>query len=160
MRVVVADTTPLRYLAEIDLLFVLPRLFTTIHIPVSVYAELQQTATPPLVRHQFTTPPSWLIITPDAPLGDTGLNSLDAGERAAITLSMSIHADLILIDERKGTLAAMQRGFQTTGTLGILLSAAQRGLIDLEDAFTRLKATTFRYTQAMLTQLLNKHRKR
>jgi predicted nucleic acid-binding protein len=47
---------------------------------------------------------------------DDGLQALDTGERAAITLALSMHADLILIDERKGTQAAIQRGFEVTGT--------------------------------------------
>lgn len=42
-----------------------------------------------------------------------------------------MQADLILIDERKGTSAAIAKGFEVTGTLGILRLAAQRGLIDL-----------------------------
>jgi predicted nucleic acid-binding protein len=41
-----------------------------------------------------------------------------------------------------------------TGTLGVLDLAAQRGLIDLAQAFTRLKATSFRYRQGLLDALL------
>ena len=41
MRVVVADTTPIRYLAEINHLDLLPQLFTPIHTPTLVYRELQ-----------------------------------------------------------------------------------------------------------------------
>jgi predicted nucleic acid-binding protein len=61
-----------------------------------------------------------------------------------------MRADLIVIDDRKGTAAAVERGFETTGTLGVLLLAAERGFVDLEAAFNRLKATTFRHTEAML----------
>ena len=46
MRVVVADTTPIRYLAEIGHLDLLPRLFETVFIPSVVYKELQHPATP------------------------------------------------------------------------------------------------------------------
>ena len=37
-----------------------------------------------------------------ADLKDSDVLSLGAGERAAITLAVSIRADMILIDERKG----------------------------------------------------------
>ena len=64
-------------------------------------------------------------------IDDAALQPLGAGERAAITLALSMHADLILIDERKGTSVAIAKGFTVTGTLGILRLAAQGGLIDL-----------------------------
>ena len=158
MLVVIADTTPIRYIAEIDHLGLLPQLFTTVNIPIVVYRELQQPSTPPRVRDQLTTPPSWLVIAPEAPTSDPGLLALDDGERAALTLGMALHADLILIDERKGTAAAVQRGFETTGTLGLLVRAARLGLIDLENTINRLKATTFRYRENLVAQILAEHR--
>jgi predicted nucleic acid-binding protein len=158
MRVVVADTTPIRYLAEINHLDLLPQLFTTIHIPTLVYRELQQPSTPTHVRRQLATPLSWLVIAPEAPTSDPGLMALDEGERAALTLGVAIHADLILIDERKGTAAAAQRGFMTTGTIGLLMRAAHLVLVDLEDAFHRLRATTFRHNKNLLDDLLAKHK--
>ena len=158
MLVVVADTTPIRYLAEIDHLDLLPQLFATIHIPTLVYQELQNPSTPPHVRRQLATIPSWLLIAPEAPISDPGLLVLDEGERAALTLGLAIHADLILIDERKGTAAAVERGFETTGTLGILMRAAHLDLVDLEDSFNHLKATTFRYNKGMLTALLAQYK--
>jgi predicted nucleic acid-binding protein len=69
-------------------------------------------------------------------------------------LALSLHADLILIDDRKAALAAIRKGLGVIGTLGILDLAARRGLIDLATAFTRLKATSFRYRQEMLDELL------
>jgi predicted nucleic acid-binding protein len=41
-----------------------------------------------------------------------------------------------------------------TGTLGVLDLAARRGLIDLAEAFARLKATSFHYRQGLLDALL------
>lgn len=65
---------------------------------------------------------------------DPALQSLDDGERAAISLAELLHADSILIDERKGTSAALSKGFEVTGTLGVLDLAARRGLVNLDDA--------------------------
>ena len=47
---VIADTTPLRYLVVIDHQFILPRLFDRILIPQSVQEELQHPRTPLAVR--------------------------------------------------------------------------------------------------------------
>lgn len=58
MRVVVADTTPVRYLAAISHLDLLPRLFEAVFIPFVVYEELQHPATPPSVREALKPPPA------------------------------------------------------------------------------------------------------
>ena len=50
----------------------------------------------------------------------------------------------------------MNKGFEVTGTLGVLDLAAERGLVDLVDAFDRLKLTNFRYRQGLLDALLKK----
>jgi predicted nucleic acid-binding protein len=64
-----------------------------------------------------------------------------------------VHADLILIDERKGTRVALNKGFEVTGTLGVLGVAARRGLVDLADSFAGLKQTNFRYRQEIMDAL-------
>lgn len=58
------------------------------------------------------------------------------------------------MDDRDDVAFARSQGFAVTGTLGILDLAARRGLIDLPEAFTRLKATTFHYRQDLLDALL------
>jgi len=69
---------------------------------------------------------------------------------------MALRADLILIDDRKGAAAARRKGFEITGTLGLLTRAAQRGLLDLAGALARLKRTNFHYRQELLDELLKK----
>ena len=82
---------------------------------------------------------------------------LDVGERTTIELAEVIEADLILMDDRDAVAFARAQGFAVTGTLGVLDLAAQRGLINLLNAFTRLRATTFRYRQGLLDALLAQH---
>jgi len=53
-----------------------------------------------------------------------------------------------------GVAFARGRGFAVTGTLGVLDLAARHGLIDLAEAFTRLKATSFHYRQGLLDVFL------
>ena len=85
---------------------------------------------------------------------DAVLRPLGPGERAAILLALSIHADLVLMDKRKGTQVALDKGLDVTGTLGILQRALRRGLLNLAEAFDRLKQTNFRYHQSIMDTLL------
>jgi len=150
-RVVVADTSPILYLHLIGEIDVLPALFGEIHLPTAVYNELCHPAAPAALR-------VWALTAPAAGLADPETALLDDGERAAIALAELIHADLVLMDERKGVRVSLQKGFEGTGTLGILDLAARRGLIDLAECFERLKATNFRYRPAMLDDILARFR--
>ncbi|MDA0838258.1 MAG: DUF3368 domain-containing protein [Planctomycetota bacterium] len=58
------------------------------------------------------------------------LESLDAGEAEALALAEEIKASAVLIDEAAGRASAVQNGLPVIGTLGILLRAKERGLID------------------------------
>lgn len=90
--------------------------------------------------------------------GDALLAEADVGEQAVIRLAIKVHADLLLIDDRAATRAVRALGFRATGTLGLLVLAAQQGAVDLEDAFRRLKPTSFRFRQVMLDVLHARYR--
>jgi len=151
----VADTSPLVYLLLIDHIDILPRLFETVLIPEAVHAELRNPIAPAAIQAWAAAPPPWLEVKRVLNVPEDFLRPLDAGERSAIILALSIHADLVLIDERKGAQAAVDSGLGVTGTLGILQRAARRGLLNLADAFDRLKRTNFRYRQEIMDKLLN-----
>jgi predicted nucleic acid-binding protein len=156
MQVVVADTGPINYLVQIDAADLLPKLFGKIFMPAAVRDELNHPNAPASVRNWIAQIPAWIEIRPN-PDPNTDVVApphLDEGEHAAIALAHSIQADLILMDERDGVAYARAQGFAVTGTLGVLDLAAQRGLINLVQAFTRLKATSFHYRQGLLDALL------
>jgi hypothetical protein len=90
---------------------------------------------------------------------DSAFVNLDPGERAAIVIGLTLKADLILIDERRGYAAAVSKGLEVTGTLGILDLAAKREWIDLRDAIERLRQTNFRYRKDLIDDLLRQHRR-
>jgi predicted nucleic acid-binding protein len=156
MRLVVADTSPVSYLLSIGHIDLLPRLFGKVVIPDAVQKELKHPTAPQMLREWSAALPVWLDVKAvQATIEDAKLKSLGPGEREAITLALSLRADLILIDECKGTAVALQKGLDVTSTLGILRLAAQRGFINLADAFDRLKQTNFRYRQEILDAMLN-----
>jgi predicted nucleic acid-binding protein len=101
MLIVVADTSPLHYLVQIDQIQLLPRLFEKILIPSVVSDELRHPSAPEVVRSWMSKKPDWLEVSAVDPPDDPSLRALDDGERSAISLGLSVSADLILIDDRK-----------------------------------------------------------
>jgi predicted nucleic acid-binding protein len=157
--VIVADTGPLHYLILIGNSELLPQLFTRILIPDAVRDELIHPEAPSAVREWAVEPPDWIEIrpSPSASHDDPVLQKLDSGERAALALAEMVRADLLLIDDREGVVAARSKGYAVTGTLGVLDLAARRGMIDLVAAVARLRATNFRYRPEILDALLARH---
>jgi predicted nucleic acid-binding protein len=153
--IVVADTSPLNYLIQIDCDALFPQLYERIVVPGGVMQELAHIAAPAAVRAWLMRVPGWIEVQLAVSAPDLELASLGLGEREAIQLAEEQHADLLLIDERKGRFEAKRRGLKTTGTLGVLLSAGELRLIDPKAAYRRLLAeTTFRASAALEAQFL------
>lgn len=57
------------------------------------------------------------------------LSEIDRGECEAIVLAKELNANLLLIDERLGTVKAKEAGLNTIGLLGILVDAKTKGLL-------------------------------
>jgi predicted nucleic acid-binding protein len=85
--IVIADTTPLNYLALIGQQQLLPALFGQVIIPEAVLRELQAVATPPAVQQWLATAPAWLETRKSTSAPDSALSHLDEGEREAIQLA-------------------------------------------------------------------------
>lgn len=158
MRVVIADTGPIHYLVLIGHSEVLPALFEKVIVPSAVYDELARAEAPDAVRDWIKAPPAWLEVQPGSPFEDPSLEGLDDGEQAALALAASLAADLVLMDDRDGVRIARYKGFRVIGTLRVLELGARRGLLDLAEAFERIKRTNFRYRQEIMDELLGEPR--
>ena len=157
--VVLADTSPLRYLILIDCHDVLPELFGTIHLPTAVCDELTHSAAPPLVRAWGLALPAWVTVHPD-PLQAAVEPGLGRGEAAAVALALVLRADLVLLDDRAARQAAGRRGLVIAGTLAVIAMAGDAGYLDLDDALARLQRTNFRAAPALLQRLRAAPRRR
>ena len=158
--IAVADTSPVCYMVVIGEIDILPKLFNQVILPQAVIAELLHEDAPKPVRDWATEPPPWVSMQ-DSLVGSTaGMEKLQAGEKAAILLAESIHADVIVLDEKSTRRVATERGLPITGTLGILNEAPARRLVHLAKAIDRLSATNFRYVPVLMKATLDRFRGR
>jgi predicted nucleic acid-binding protein len=153
---VVSNTTPLNYLVLINEAEVLREIYGRIVIPQAVIDELQHDETPAIVRRWIANRPEWLEVRQISIAGDVALEELGAGEREAIALAEQLGASAIILDERAARQEASRRGLPVTGTLGVLDKAAERGLLDLGEAFGLLQQTTFRASQELYQRFLDR----
>jgi predicted nucleic acid-binding protein len=149
---VVADSSPLIVLVNIGHVDVLPKLFGEIIIPPAVAGELAAPSRPQAVRDFAAAPPAWLKI--QRPTTVQQMPELHPGESEAISLAIELHADLVLIDERKAYREAMALKLNVVGTVRVLERAAAERLLDLKDAFERLKRTDFWISHKLLDERL------
>ena len=120
--IIVGDSSVLIALAQVGKLDLLRQLYGSVTVPAAVWVEVfdrRPSLVPAWVRCQ-TVPLAWL---------DRVEAQLDLGEREAIALACELRADLLLIDERRGRVAAVGLGLTITGLVGVLLAAKQRGLL-------------------------------
>ena len=156
----VADTGPLHYLVLAGHIQILTDLFSEVAIPDAVREELAHPGAPIAVRDWIAAPPAWLSVNSAAPDVLAQMDAaLDTGERAALALATERQPDLVLMDDRAGVAAAHARGFVVTGTLGVFVRAARRGLLDLPAALDALGRTNFRWTPTLRARVLAEHRK-
>lgn len=152
--IVVADSGPLHYLILLEHVDLLRRFYGQVVVPEAVASELSNAGAPGVVSEWIAAPPSWLEVRPVAPEVLAAItDDLDLGERAAIALAEAMRADLLLIDEAAGRAEAKRRHLRVTGTLGVLRSGAERGLVNVPDLLERLKTTSFYLDEALVSMV-------
>ena len=126
----VADSGPLIFLARIDLLNLLPELFAEILIPPEVRDEV-------IVRGRnhpgadAVSQAKWLTVRePDPRLVKSLSILVDAGEAEAIALAQSIEDCTVLLDDLRARKIAQRLDIKQIGTVGLLLRAKKRGLLE------------------------------
>jgi predicted nucleic acid-binding protein len=150
--IVLSDTSPINYLVLIGHIETLPALFGQVVIPTAVLVELTHPGTPEAVHQWILQPPPWLLIR--APSHAERQIRLGPGEADAISLAVELHADLLLMDDRRGRREAEARGLSVAGTLNVLEAAAKRGLLDLPTSITKLRQTNFHVAERVIQRAL------
>ena len=79
---------------------------------------------------------------------------LDQGEASAIALALEKEKCLLIIDEFKGRREARQLGLNYTGTLGILIVAKEKGLINsVTEIIKEIGKTDFRVDEKLVNEV-------
>lgn len=111
-QLVIADTSPLNYLVLIGHVDILPALFERVILPSAVWDELKHAKAPSAVTDWIASRPAWVDVRRTSHLHTGSLEMLDAGEEAAIALAVELHADLLLMDDEEGVIAARAKGLE------------------------------------------------
>ena len=129
---IVSNTGPIIGLAKINRLSILKKIAGEILIPPMVHRELlAKTGDEATLIDEALN--SFIHVSPLPPLDPsvkTIIADLDAGEGHAIGLASTFSGDvLLLLDDRAGRTAAVRLNIPTTGLIGLLLLAKERGII-------------------------------
>jgi hypothetical protein len=157
--IVVSNTTPLIGLAIVQRFDLLRHLFSEIHIPDAVYDEAVVAGREAGGAKREVTDASWIkvVSVSDRPAVEAMLDDLDLGEAETIVLARELDADWVLMDEKKGRRKLTQMGLKKVGTLGILLSAKQAGLLPvIRPDIERLRQQGFSLSQTVIDAVLQK----
>ncbi len=153
---VVSNTSPLSNLAIIGRLDLLKQRYGTVRIPPAVARELSALSHPAgQARIAAALAEGWLVVE-QPPFARPPLPfPLDAGETEAIALALAVHADVLLMDEKRGREAARRNGLTVAGALGELLHARQTGLLpNLRSEINRLRSEAGFFVDAEIERFI------
>lgn len=145
MPAVICNTSPLQYLYQSDGLELLAELFGQVQVPEAVAVELNEgrrrnvhlpdpTALPWLTIHSVRDRTLMPLVTN---LGD--------GEMEVLALGLETPDALLIVDDKRARRHALALGLKFSGTLGIMLLAKERGVLEaVKPVMDRLEALGFR----------------
>jgi predicted nucleic acid-binding protein len=111
-----------------------------------------------IVKFEFGDPlPEWIIIKNPTSDFYKGLEyTLDSGEASSIGLALEMKDCLLIITEAKGRKVSRELGINISGTLGVILTAKQSGIINtIKPIIEKIKSTNFRISEELLDRILH-----
>jgi predicted nucleic acid-binding protein len=113
----------------LNLLPLLQELYTDVWIPEDVQEEFLRTET--MARRSSLDNAPWIrTVSLADPQSTSVYGRLDQGEASVLALAKEHDAHLVIIDEKKAREEAKRIGLPVRGTIGVLLEAKKKGLID------------------------------
>jgi predicted nucleic acid-binding protein len=140
-RPVIVNTSPLFYLHRIKRLELLQQLYGTVMVPEAVRSELaagQQKKIPVPNLQEL----AWIEVkSVRSPLLIPAVVDLGPGETEVLALGLEHPRSLLIIDDRVARRLASLNKLTVTGTLGVVIKAKQRGLLqDVGQVLRELQA--------------------
>ena len=151
--IVVSDAGPLISLGRLDLLSLLPALFSKVQVPQQVLAEcLVRPEQADTQRVMAALDAGWIQVCVTVAIAEPA--ALGIGERAAIGRALEIGAGL-LADDFAARSYALSQGLAVIGTLGVLAMAKRSGrLTGIAPLIERLRAGGQRLSHAAVAAAL------
>ncbi|MBH0178506.1 MAG: DUF3368 domain-containing protein [Nitrospira sp.] len=152
MPEVVCDTSPLQYLHQLGVLYLLPALVGRVVIPPAVLREAAGIDLPDIRSLEWLTirPPDRVSVVPFE-------HDLGPGETEVLMLASEISGAVAVFDDGLARREADRRGILVIGTLGLLVNAKRAGLVgSVKEHIDRLQIKRFRVsplTRAVVLKL-------
>lgn len=142
---VISNTSCLIVLQKIDELDLLHKVYGKIVTTPQVIAELG------------IDTPDWIEIKSVSDPREQQILELivDEGEASAIALAMEYQESLLILDDYKARKIAEKSGLRITGTIGVIIKAKKRGIIDsVRFYLDKISDTDFRITKELINKAL------
>lgn len=155
MSKVIVNSTPIIILSEIGRLSLLNNLFDNVIIPDAVYNEIK-------VKHdsvyrQLLLAMTWIKVCNVEKSSNLSFKArLHAGEIEVIKLGVIYPDSLLILDDNAAKNTAKALGLKVTGTLGILIQAKEKKLIDnVKPYIDKMLKAGFYVSSEIITMVLN-----
>ncbi len=151
--ILIGDSSALIALAICDALDLLTELYENVYVPQAVYLEIVQGDRPEsdklrrYLREKVKNVDMTNYVYLDA--------YADIGETEAMLLYKQLSADVLLVDDKKGRKVAKMNKIEIIGSLGILLKAKKRGLLnEVSTSLKRLQNSIIYLNQTLINEVL------
>lgn len=146
-RIIVADTSVLIALSNINQLEILKHVYQFIYVTKEVNEEFGEDL------------PSWIKIeeVKDNKKIELLQLELDRGEASSIVLAIEQENSQLIIDERKGRGIARRMGIKIIGLLGVIIMAKEKGIIqNVRPILKKLEEVGFRISVNLKRKILQR----
>ncbi len=161
MSPVVSESSPLIAFALIDRFPVLRALFPVLWIPDAVYEEVVLAsggvANPGAGPVEEAVHSGWMqrLTVHDQDAVQREMGRLHRGEVEVVLGALEYRIPAVLLDDRYARRLAATYGLEYTGTVGLLLLAKRRGMIDaVRPLLTHLRREGFRMSASLFQDVL------
>ena len=155
LRTVVADASPLIFLAKIGRFDLLRQLFGRIVVTQAVRHEVARKPDVGTAALEAGVAAGWIVVPAEEPMSSLMKVGPGPGEAATLTHAIRNNADLVLMDDQPARALAARHSIPVMGVLGMLQLAKDRHLVAaVAPLVEQLQAANFRISQALARSTL------
>ena len=151
----VVNSSPLIFLAKINRLDLLNKLFDEVIIPKAVYEEAVLNGKRD--KTEIIKNLNWIKVeeVKNRRLINFLMNFIDYGESEVIAYAVENNIDLVVLDDKDARKIAREFDLKVIGTLGILIISKKKGYInELKPIIEKLVDNNFRISKKLLRRIL------